>query len=742
MPQPYLRPTAELQINRGVYGGFRDDNFNLGWSTIGPNTTFSTDGDIGTLTVTANTGGVQKTVPGSLSSTSFPNATARLKVTSTTTLTIFVVYTDLSSDSTTHTGVDPGYVTLSIALTAGKTISNVQFMFNTVATQTALVDYILISKKTPITLLKQDFDPIQVTRATSSVDEFSFNLRNTNGLYTTGSKAITLYDDLYIYLGYIQDDTQTKKLVRIFGGSIEELSPTLSTGGDILRVHGRGWAVSLLLTLIAKDYGSLSDNSAITKASDAIKDIIDIANGSGIPAGGYQLTKTYIQTFTPTMTYIMLKNDPSFNAVKQLTDLITANNDPTGTTTSPVEFWVDPAENVHMAPLGAWGTDPNPSTYANALNVGRDQITNDFRKDIEHMRNQVHYFAATAKPPNRDAWTETGPITDWTVAATGGTGGTFIVSYDTVAFKVNSKSVKGNWTGMTSGTTGIDLTYVPATALALDVTKLGGKISPPKLKMFLKTDAVSTSFPYAIQIHMMTDATNYFQSNYWPTNVLITTNQGGITSSDWQIFEMAVGPYGDFPPGFQTGSPSWTNINRIKVKFLFGNAYAAGNVWVDGFFLSGQTHYVAKDSTRVNSYGLRETHLVNNKVRETATQQLLAKTELYRLHNPILRGSIRVPGIPDLLPGQKVTITAPSANLSAASLRVLEVRHSFGAQEGFVTEIDLTDDLTSYLVLEPTRLSNMLLEVHTSPFKRREEQDVYMGEPDPTTTATMVDYPS
>ncbi len=54
----------------------------------------------------------------------------------------------------------------------------------------------------------------------------------------------------------------------------------------------------------------------------------------------------------------------------------------------------------------------------------------------------------------------------------------------------------------------------------------------------------------------------------------------------------------------------------------------------------------------------------------------------------------------------------------------------------------LTDDLTGYQTPEPTRLLNVILELQTSPIKKREEQDVYMGEIDPTTTATVVDYPS
>jgi hypothetical protein len=50
--------------------------------------------------------------------------------------------------------------------------------------------------------------------------------------------------------------------------------------------------------------------------------------------------------------------------------------------------------------------------------------------------------------------------------------------------------------------------------------------------------------------------------------------------------------------------------------------------------------------------------------------------------------------------------------------------------------------LTSYTALEPTRLSNLLLEIHVPPHKRREEHDVYMGTPDPTTVVTAINYPS
>src|SRR2546427_3331738 len=143
----------------------------------------------------------------------------------------------------------------------------------------------------------------------------------------------------------------------------------------------------------------------------------------------------------------------------------------------------------------------------------------------------------------------------------------------------------------------------------------------------------------------------------------------------------------------------------------------------------------------------RETQFASHRVREQLTLQTLAKAELFRLHGTRVKASIRVPGIPDLLPGQLVTITAPSANYTNATFRVLQVKHSFG-MDGFVTELMLTDDLTNYQALQVTTMSDMLLQLpHTAAVNRRQEQDtlgggVMRGTPDPTNASTVKDYPS
>jgi hypothetical protein len=152
--------------------------------------------------------------------------------------------------------------------------------------------------------------------------------------------------------------------------------------------------------------------------------------------------------------------------------------------------------------------------------------------------------------------------------------------------------------------------------------------------------------------------------------------------------------------------------------------------------------YKKKYSNKIMVYGLRESHFVNNKHRKKEELQLLAKAEIYRAMRPVRRGTISVPGIPDILPGQKVTVTAPSATLTSATLRVLEVRHRMGTGEGFITDLDLTDDLTNYQALAPVSLSNMLLDLpQQKTGKRRAEYDIGLEKPDPTNGTTITDYP-
>src|SRR5207245_3923769 len=159
-----------------------------------------------------------------------------------------------------------------------------------------------------------------------------------------------------------------------------------------------------------------------------------------------------------------------------------------------------------------------------------------------------------------------------------------------------------------------------------------------------------------------------------------TTARRTIKDENWHRMSSEGGPlffghYGDTP---STGA-NWSIVNQIGFIFDFApGAIASGNVWIDGLIIEGQTHYVATDSTHQAKYGTRETQFASHRVRELASLQALAKAELFRLHGTRVKGSIRIPGMADVLPGQLATVTAPSANYTTATFRILNVTHSFG----------------------------------------------------------------
>ncbi len=723
MPQPYLKPLIEITINRSPI--LRDDNFKPDPGTGGSNwtkdagVTATSNGDILSLSGTTSTNGITRSGL-SISTDTYPKLVLRAKGSGT--LDLLVTFSVGSQTLTIN--LTGSYATSTFTLTAGKTVNSLKFQNQSVAGVNS-IDYVMICKDTPLQLDENDFISSTVTRATSSVDEFTLQLNNKDGLNLNKLGFPSLSSDrthtVYIWMGYVGDDTITRTLYRVFGGTLEELTPRLSKSGDVLSLHGRGWAAALLHTLIIKEFGTQSDNSTLDQLTEMVTDVFDsFVNASGT---GYQITKSYIQSDAATHNYLLFKNNTGFDVIKHVLDVLTAKS-------ASKEFWIDPSENAHLAPLGAWGSDPNPVSYPNALNVGRDQIINDFRKDIEHLRNQVRYIGGLYKPANRDYWTEGVATTDW-VQTTNGTGGIVgPVAYDSTSgnFKVGTKAIKGPWSGQSPGATSVTIGYNSASNLALNMNKLGGRFTQPRLVFFAKSDKTT----WHMQLIARTSTGNEFVSNDVVPN--------GIGDTDWHLIQYPLGPFADRWL-LNAGSPDWANINQLLMQFQFSAAQDSGNVWVDGVYIVGQIGIIQKDSTRISQYGLRETSVFDNTVREEDAHKDLALAELKRLRSPVLRGTIQVPGIADVLPGQKVTVTASSAGLSAVPLRVLEVRHSY-SKSGFSTELDLTDDLTNYQTLEPVRLANLLLDQAAPNFRKKEEHDIAMGELDPSITFTTTDNPS
>src|SRR5713101_4228947 len=157
MPAPYLDPIVEVDINRSVYGGFRDDNFTSGWTLIS-GASFLTNGDIGTLRSSGSfgVGKAQKTVPGSLPTNTWKFVDWRARATNDTPI-LRVHFTDTTEVTDSHT--IKNFSPRSLALPTGKTIQWIQ-LENTNPGNAAVTDwdFVAVAKKSGIFLTQQDID--------------------------------------------------------------------------------------------------------------------------------------------------------------------------------------------------------------------------------------------------------------------------------------------------------------------------------------------------------------------------------------------------------------------------------------------------------------------------------------------------------------------------------------------------------------------------------------------------------
>jgi hypothetical protein len=133
-------------LTRGV--GWRDDMMLASLWTVDSGVALTSDGDIGTLSGTTSTNGASQTVPGSLSTNTYPKLYCRAASADSTvrTLDILVSYTS-GSDTFTMTGLGSAFPTpFTFTLAGGKTISSIKFQ-NQSASGNLLVDFVFLFKE-------------------------------------------------------------------------------------------------------------------------------------------------------------------------------------------------------------------------------------------------------------------------------------------------------------------------------------------------------------------------------------------------------------------------------------------------------------------------------------------------------------------------------------------------------------------------------------------------------------------
>jgi len=762
--------TFYSEVLRSV--GVRDNNFkplasnDPSSSTTSWSAPLTTDGDIATITSAGPSGvGVAKTVPGALSTNTYPYVVVRGKQGTGGGWSFYVLYTDTTSD---FSGIfhNTSFQTKSLKLTSGKTISSIQ-LNEEISAGTAMFDYVYVCGKPPLQLSQTDLVNGTVYRTGLGSDHAELKLNNWQGKYNTGVNTIGFGDHLHIYLG------QGAIPFHVYGGYMELQEPTMPS--DEIVINSRGFGLGLLRSKALQIYNNQGPQAIF---NDVLNNWVNAANKNGIGASNYQLTASYVQNLGSAFPLYVTNLNHAYNVFREIGDQTVAQN-------NSAVFFVDPAENVHFVPLGAqgsanWTTDPFPATYATKVSVGTNLVTSRLTYDSKSLANRIHYYSIAQIPGQVDGLTEyatDGALTGvWNIGGFGG-GATNAnppaQSTDALHTVTSPVAIGGHANQLTMQNNGsggfVDATGNMNTSFAspLDLTLLGSQWSPPLIEAYFRIHVTGQSVgnPTATGYYSLIffkDRSNYFEYNLTsqlansPFYNAILNIGGNATQDFWYHFLVPIGPNAGnmflsapapniIPqpvsgnPPWQTttiGAPNWNLINGIAFFGTFSGTLNNSHIdmYLDGLRILGGRYRLAYDNRTVANGrypDMSEMFFYDPISKDETTIKNFAQAELERLRRPIVRGTVVTPLLADIIPEQQIQCNIPSANLSNVYLRCTSVTHRF-SQNGFLTELGLSNDFRNSQPLDQYKLANVLLQMGENAIFSRELFDLKTAILDPT----------
>src|SRR5205807_3176428 len=395
------------ELLRGV--GYRDNNFKpIGVLSADNDPTpshtdasaqfgasASSDGDVLTFSGTSSSAYVALGNIGigiSFSTTAYPYLVVRMKAVNPGTIDIKVG--DPTTFATFTATLTTKFQTFSFAMPSGHTLSLITFLNQSVAGNIQC-DYAYGCAKTPIQLSQKDLIKGSVTRTGLGADHAELELNNWQGKFVTGSNSIGFGDHLHIYLG------QGSTLYHVYGGYVELQEPTMPS--DQITIHSRGWGLGLLRSKVLQIYNNAKPQTIF---NDVIMNWVNPSTKNGVSVlRPYQFTSSYIQNLGSAFPLYVTNMNHAYNVLREIGDQTVAQN-------NSAVFFVDPAENLHLVPLGAssgsanWTTDPFPALYGTKIAVGSNLVTSKLTNDSKSLANRVHYYGIAQIPGQVDGLTE------------------------------------------------------------------------------------------------------------------------------------------------------------------------------------------------------------------------------------------------------------------------------------------------------------------------------------------------
>jgi len=590
--------------------------------------------------------------------------------------------------------------------------------------------------------------------------------RNENG-FDTGVlrvedyKALTWIDKLDVEGSIVIDfkDAAESTWTEVFDGIIRFLDLPRAIDSLILHCDGKGFPLGEMLC--KGEYGTQSANPTLDKIQEIITDaaegiipeyVNDILN-TGV-ASNHSITAnvTTVEDIAGSLTYLYNPYKPCSNSIDDICDIVQAIKG-----ANPGPHWiVDVSGNFLLCTLGA--SHPDAATNGWTLYYGNSQANATLVQDIDFIdysfqklakeANYILYHGATIKPMNMDALTES------YAASWAGTAATFADDSDAGDFVVGANSIH-----VTENTGGV-LQFVRfGTPLAggWNINALGGKYNIPIIHFWSKIDTDMWTNNESIEF-------SFFPANLAVTDCITTPAVAlGVQSiypaaDRWAEFILPIGQYAnyhkDMGPDWFTGWSTW-GLGTWTGPFYFGAWWQSNTntqeMFFDGLYVKGSVLRAAYDST-IGATNPVKMKLITDEVAkddmwtaadDSGTIARLAKAELYRCKNTPIVGWIKVPCIYDLLPGQFLHIHAKK-KLDGTfridkDMRVTSLTHNFSV-DGFITTIQLTDDVTNALTRSSFNNINKVMKSIRPEFQDRQASSIKAREIDITQPLLSVSY--
>lgn len=321
------------------------------------------------------------------------------------------------------------------------------------------------------------------------------------------------------------------------------------------------------------------------------------------------------------------------------------------------DFYVDIDNNL------VWKSRPLRTEGVETLTVGENITSYNVVRDLQSVRNRFKIYGIQDRPWSgsygRDGWSDS--TSGW------GGSGSISTNADRPQTGLGSYSIQVQEEG-------------PSSVINMYKTWTSFSAIYPYEKRWLKfwlKVVVSTGHPRWIDVWLYApNSSNAFRLYNVPL----------IDSDRWQEFKFQIGPGSDFELT-PMGSPDWGQIGGI---FIANNASAQSEphtMRVDLLHFIDRYQYTVNDATSQSNYGIREMAMTDDRLLSDSDCQKRGESLCYQMKNPPIRLDVATVGNPNILVGDRLSMTIPAEDISEQNYDVVTVEHNFSMLTGFQTRM-------------------------------------------------------